>query len=209
MKGVLENLKARDPVSIGDSDNSADAVTIISTRIKSLRTQNGWTLEDLSSRSGVSRSALSKLERNQASPTYDVIQRLAKGFGLTVLEFLDATPRPKAIGRRSFTASTDGHYIQGRGYLYRLLCDDLSSKRMLPFKARVIARTLDEAGGYVRHTGEECIFVLSGELELHTEHYAPLKMKAGDAVYIDSRMGHACVSLSDEPAEIFWVTSDD
>jgi len=178
----------------------------ISSRIKDLRTKSGWTLEELSSKSSVSRSTISKLERDQVSPTYDVIQRLANGFGLSVVELLDTAPKRTAIGRRSVSNSADANYVQGRGYLYQLLCDDLSGKRMLPFRARILARTIEDAGGYVYHTGEECLFVLMGELMFHTEHYAPLRMTAGDTIYIDSSMGHACTSVSDEPAEVFWVS---
>ena len=195
--------------ALGKFTAETDPVAKISNRVKELRVERGWTLEELSSKSGVSRSTLSKLERDQASPTYDVIQRLAKGFGLSVVEFFDTTPKRTAVGRRSVSVASDGNYVQGRGYLYRTLCDDLSSKRMLPFRARILARTIEDAGGYVHHTGEECLFVLSGELEFHTEHYAPLRMKAGDTVYIDSSMGHACTSVSDEPAEVFWITVDD
>ena len=48
------------------------------------------------------------------------------------------------------------------------------------------ARSLEEAGEFHRHNGEEFIFVVGGELELHSESYAPLRLRAGDSVYFDS-----------------------
>lgn len=183
-----------------------DTVGKLGDRVRSLRSELGWTLEYLAERSGVSRSSLSKLERNQVSPTYDVIQRLAKGFGMSIVEFFDGAPKSAAMARRAVTFVGEGKYVEGRGYIYKSLCDDLYHKRMIPFRARILAKTLEEAGGYVRHTGEECIFVLSGEIELHTEFYKPLRLKAGDTVYIDSSMGHACTKVGNEPAEIFWIT---
>jgi uncharacterized cupin superfamily protein len=46
----------------------------------------------------------------------------------------------------------------------------------------------------MRHEGEEFLYVLEGELELHTECYAPLLLKAGESIYFDSRMGHGYVA---------------
>ena len=46
-------------------------------RVRALRSKSGMTLKELSARSGISISALSKLENGQLSPTYENIVRLA------------------------------------------------------------------------------------------------------------------------------------
>ena len=51
----------------------------------------------------------------------------------------------------------------------------------------------------MRHEGEEFLYILEGELELHTECYAPLVLKARESVYFDSRMGHAYIARGTEP----------
>jgi uncharacterized cupin superfamily protein len=51
----------------------------------------------------------------------------------------------------------------------------------------------------MRHEGEEFLYILEGELELHTECYAPLILKAKESVYFDSRMGHAYIARGTEP----------
>jgi len=38
--------------------------------------------------------------------------------------------------------------------------------------------------------------VLEGEVEVHTELYAPFTLKAGESVYLDSTMGHAYLAKS-------------
>ena len=57
------------------------------------------------------------------------------------------------------------------------------------------AGTLDEFvaefGGLIRHPGEEFSYVLEGELDFHSELYAPVRLRAGDSIYFDSEMGHA------------------
>jgi transcriptional regulator with XRE-family HTH domain len=64
-------------------------------RVKQLRADRGWSLEALAQASGVSRSMLSEVERNQANPTLAVTLRIARAFGLAVGELLElpgATP---------------------------------------------------------------------------------------------------------------------
>lgn len=63
-------------------------------RVKQLRTAKGWSLEALATASGVSRSMLSQIEREQANPTLAVTMRIAQAFGMPLgdlLEMPDAT----------------------------------------------------------------------------------------------------------------------
>jgi len=76
-----------------------------------------------------------------------------------------------------------------------------------PVWARVRARSMDEFDGWVRHDGEEFLYVLTGQIRLYTEFYEPLEMSRGDSAYYDASMGHNVVSLSAEDATILWVTS--
>jgi len=59
-------------------------------RVRELRRQQDWTLEQLSKASGVSRSMLSQIERAQANPTLAVASRIAKAFGLGLGQLVDA-----------------------------------------------------------------------------------------------------------------------
>jgi transcriptional regulator with XRE-family HTH domain len=53
-------------------------------RVRQLRAERGWSLEALSQASGVSRSMLSQIERNQANPTLAVTLRIARAFGISL-----------------------------------------------------------------------------------------------------------------------------
>src|SRR5437762_1155256 len=90
-------------------------------------------------------------------------------------------------------------------YDFEVLATDLSQKHILPFKARIRARSLDDFPGWVRHEGEEFLCVLSGTVQVFTEFYAPVTLGVGDSTYFDSKMGHAIVSLSKEDAEVIWI----
>ncbi len=56
----------------------------IAHRLKTLRANNGWSLDDLATRSGVSRATLSRLENGDVSPTTNVLGKLCTAFGLTL-----------------------------------------------------------------------------------------------------------------------------
>lgn len=64
----------------------------IAERARSLRAQLGLSLEALASRSGVSRSMLSLIERAECSPTAVVLDRLAAGLGVTLSSLLSEAP---------------------------------------------------------------------------------------------------------------------
>lgn len=56
----------------------------IARRLKRLRAERGWSLDDLAARSAVSRATLSRLENAEVSPTASVLGRLCAVFGLTM-----------------------------------------------------------------------------------------------------------------------------
>lgn len=59
-------------------------------RVKKLRGDKGWSLEELANASGVSRSMLSEIEREKANPTLTVTFRIARAFGLTLQELIES-----------------------------------------------------------------------------------------------------------------------
>ena len=59
-------------------------------RVKKLRGDRGWSLEELANASGVSRSMLSEIEREKANPTLTVTFRIARAFGLTLQELIES-----------------------------------------------------------------------------------------------------------------------
>ena len=95
--------------TVSDPD---DVGQILCDRVRELRRQRGWTLEQLSASCGVSRSMLSQIERNQANPTLGVAFRIAGAFGLTLGDLVDvpdATPRIDVVRRSDRTY----HYRSG------------------------------------------------------------------------------------------------
>lgn len=179
--------------------------------LKVQRKKKGWSLRELSRRSGISVSALSKVERGELSLTYDKLQQLADGLGIEVAALFSKAGGNGPLQpntRRSYSPADSGETIATANYLHRYTHTDLSRKAFTPIHAEVNARTLTEFGDLVKHQGEEYCYVLEGEVTLHTEHYAPLIVKAGESVYFDSTMGHAYINSGDGTARILCIASD-
>src|SRR5438874_7435797 len=62
----------------------------IAERVRELRAAQGLSLDALASKSGVSRSMISLIERGESSPTAVVLERLAAGLGVMLASLFDA-----------------------------------------------------------------------------------------------------------------------
>lgn len=184
--------------------------------IRALRLRKGLTLAEVSERTGMAISSLSRLEKGLTSLSYDKLMLLSDGLGVDMASLLE--PRPEvprttssAGGRRVFQRAGEGQLIETQGYKQLYLSTELLSKQMTPMMVEIRARSLSEFiaefGGLIRHAGEEFTLVLEGELDFHTELYAPLRLKAGDSLYFDSEMGHAYINATDARCHVVCVST--
>ena len=178
----------------------------LAVRVRELRRAQGWTLEQAAKASGMARSTLSKIENGQMSPTYDGLKKLAAGLGIGMPQLFTPS-ETRGGGRMALTRPGEGASHVTQTYEHELLASSLSGKAMLPYRARVRARAMEEFDGWIRHEGEEFLLVLTGVIRLYTEFYEPVEMRRGDSAYYDATMGHNVVSVSPEDASILWVTS--
>ena len=49
------------------------------------------------------------------------------------------------------------------------------------------------------------VFVLSGRIEIHHEHYESITLEEDDCAYFDSTIGHALVLQRNESARVLWA----
>jgi len=76
-----------------ETDTVNDTTLInLGKRIKTLRGEHKLTLAALSTRSGVSRAMLSKVERAEKSPTLSIVMRIAGGLDVDLSDLLGAKP---------------------------------------------------------------------------------------------------------------------
>lgn len=166
-------------------------------------------LTQVSQMSGLAISTLSKVENNQMSLTYDKLLQLAQGLKVDISELF--TPRKSAgpalpvRGARAVNRLGEGRVVDTANYTYVFLSTEMSRKEMIPMIGTVSQRDIRIFGELIRHPGQEFAYVLEGEIELHTDVYEPLRLKAGESIYFESMMGHAYLSIGPEPARILCI----
>ncbi len=190
-----------------DGESAVAQALDLGARVRELRKAHNWTLEQAAQQAGLARSTLSKIENGQMSPTYDALKKLAVGLQISVPQLFTPPSKGQVNGRMSVTKSGEETSKVTTTYEHALMAESLTTKKMLPYRARVRARNIEDFDGWVRHDGEEFLYVLTGQVRLYTEFYEPVELKRGESAYYDASMGHNVVSISAEDATILWVTS--
>lgn len=161
-------------------------------RLQALRRGRGWALTELAATSGVSKSALSKIERGEMSPTYDTLRKLADGFGLPLAALVSDG------GAARLPADPDR-------FAHRLLATDAG----LPFivaETEVRAESLEAHGPWDSHPTADFLYCLEGRVALVLRDGPERRLAPGDSVGMDGRAPHAVLRLGSEPARILWVS---
>ena len=173
--------------------------------ISRLRKEKGWTLAEVSKKTGVAISTLSKIENNKSSPTYEVLVRLAEGLGLDFVELMDGGSVRFAPGIRTINRSGQGvRYTTLLGD-YQALSTELAYKALQPMIVRIPFDGSSHPHLFSEHSGEEFVYVLEGEIDFFMDRYAATRLDAGDSVHFDANMRHSFLALGGRDAVILVV----
>ena len=181
--------------------------------LKAIRAERGWTLAQVSKKTGLPITTLSKIENDKLSLSYDKLVRISNGLGIDISRLFGTAetgkeaPGAAPSGRRSIMRMGEGSTIDTRVYLNTYLASDLLNKQFMPVIAELKVRTREEFGPLIRHIGEEYAMVIDGRVEFHTELYAPVLLNKGDSIYFDSSMGHAYIAADEGLCRILSICS--
>jgi transcriptional regulator with XRE-family HTH domain len=194
---------------MSDSGSKPRPIVRPGAALKALRLERGWSLAEVSRRSGLPVSSLSKVENNKMELTLDKLMRVSVALdadmaGLFAAPSSQFAPM-ESNGRRSITRTHDAKTIETHIGRYRYLAYELLNKHSIPMTIDVTAKSLEEFGEFNRHPGEEFLYVLEGELDLYTDTYLPTNLKTGDSIYFDSNMGHAYIAVGSKPCRILSI----
>jgi uncharacterized cupin superfamily protein/DNA-binding transcriptional regulator YiaG len=175
---------------------------LVGGHLRQARKARGLTLAELSERSGIAVSTISKAERGDIALTYDKFAALAHSLELEFDAIFGRRRKPAAGAMKpSFTAAGKQQVYDTPNYEYGMLANNLTGKRMMPMRAHIHARAVADFPEYIRHSGEEFVFLLSGKLELRFENGKSFRLMPGDSLYFDSSVGHIYVSVGEEDAD--------
>lgn len=178
--------------------------------LRQIRTENDWTLAQVSKRVGLPVSTLSKVETGKMSLSYDKLLRISRGLNIDIARlFMENAriPVSQFTGRRSITRANEGPRIRTSTYTYVYPAVELLRKSLNPMIIDVQVRSIDDFGELMRHPGEEFALVLEGTVDFYCDLYAPARLEKGDSIYFDGAMGHGYVAVSEEPCRILSICS--
>lgn len=178
-------------------------------RLKELRQSKNLSLNELARQTGLSRSALYKVENSGMSLTYQKLLRLSDGLGVDIAQLFRMAPesgtQSPLAAFREVGRPGGGDLIATPNYDHYYLCNDIVQKGLIPMMGRVKRHSLKEFGKMSRHPGEEFTYVIEGSIEVHTELYRPVVLCQGDYIYLSSTMPHAYINNGPVDAQILTV----
>ena len=172
-------------------------------KIRALRVERGMTLDDVVSKTGLTRSWLSKVENFRVTPSLPALIQIAETLGVTVAELFEGLDKRPAF---VFVKNGDGPQItrdrEMSTIVYESLAHERTDRVMDPFVLTVPARGGREES--LTHEGEEFLRVLSGRVQFHYGD-AVYELAAGDSLYFDASTPHRLWNPSAKPAQVLCV----
>lgn len=177
--------------------------------LKALRTERGWSLAELSRRTGLPVSSLSKVENDKMDLTLDKLLRVSNALEFD-LSGLFTQPnsqdtQSEASGRRIINRVNEGKHIETATCRFTYLAYEMLNKHSIPIIMDVTAKEVEEFGEWNKHPGEEFVYVIEGVLDFYSKFYLPVSLSQGESMYFDSNMGHAYVAGGEGPCRILSI----
>lgn len=175
----------------------------IGENVRQLRKAQGMTLSRLAELANVSKSNLSKIENNVISPTFDMIEKISTGLGITTSELL--SQGVPATDMLSFASSGEGLRSSNGSYEFEFLFPDLKNRKMIPIVTTVLPKQTEMLSTPSSHGGEEFFHVMDGSVDFVSDGKILKRMNKGDSVYFSSGVQHLVVNRHDTPSRLLWV----
>jgi transcriptional regulator with XRE-family HTH domain len=171
-------------------------------RLKQLRTARGWSLDALANASGVSRSMLSQVERNQANPTLAVAFRISRALGMSLGELAET---PGATSSLIVIRAND------QAYHYRSDVD-VKIRTLSPLNLEKDVEFYEvqlKEGGALRSSAHfegtrEFLTVQKGKVRVESANDTE-ELERGDSINYRADVPHAIVNVGRGDALVFLV----
>lgn len=164
-------------------------------------------LVDVAEAAGISPSLISKIEHNKLNPSLSTLHRIAKALGTSVsaLFALEEQVDQVVLRRDERTIVAKGVGIfHWEGIEAEVLIPHDLGRQMEGFLF------LMEPGGHsdgtIEHDGEECGYVISGELELIVNEVT-YRLGPGDSFFFSSTRPHSYRNPGEEMTRVIWINT--
>ena len=182
----------------------------VGARLRGIRKDQKLTLKQLSERSGVALSTLSKMELAQVSVSYEKLAAAARALGVDIAQLFSPVKTALNLVQPTVVSTaidSAAGYSTGN-YDYHPMAGDFPGRRMTPMYARIFARELTQFDDYIRHPGQEFAVVLSGRVRIQFETGDSISIGCRETAYFNSGIGHIYLAESEADAEVMVVMTD-
>ena len=173
----------------------------IGEKIRRVRTAQGLTLRQVAQKVGLTRAAISQIERDRSNPSIGSLKAIADALGITMGSLFDTAHPP---GSLVVHPSQRKVLSRRRGISYYLLTPDLNGRVEFILSEYQVGATTGDV--HYTHPGEECGLVLQGRLELQVgdETYV---LKSGDSIRFDCSVPHRLTNIGKTVLRCIWAVS--
>ena len=173
----------------------------IGNRVKQLRQKNGLTLEELASRTELTKGFLSQLERNLSSPSIATLEDIAEVLGVSLADFFREESRPQVV-----FSPQDSFVDEREDMTITYIVPNSQQNMMEPLLLQI--RPGGQSQIIEPHEGEELGYVLQGKIELEnltlgTSH----TVRKGETFYISGDFRHCLANHANSDASVLWVST--
>lgn len=175
----------------------------IGRRIKMLRIQRGFNLQDLAKATGFTKGYLSKVENSEKAPPVSTLLTLAKAMAVHISDIFsedDGNTTITLVKKDELkTMARDGSSF---GYSYESLAHNFTGRRMDPYILTLPKKPRRKR--VFQHKGEEILIVLEGTMRF-THGDKVLIVEQGDCIYFDSGIPHFGTAAGPEPVKCLMI----
>ena len=169
----------------------------IGQKIRQLRTQNDLTLEELASRSELTKGFLSQVERNLTSPSVSTLEDILEALGTDLASFFKDSKENKVVFKKE-----DYFVDEHEEYCIHWIVPNAQKNEMEPILLELSPQGSSKE--FDPHDGEEFGYVLQGSISIHLGNRT-YKAKKGESFYFVADKKHYLTSKGG--AVILWVSS--
>jgi len=174
-------------------------------KIKTIRIEKGWSLKDLSHRSGISAAAIHKIESNGIKPTITTMMKISDALGKKISNFVEEELEEKDVYLTK-SNTRDPIFTFKKG----LDLQGISAKKYGEFimtAAYAIVQVGASSGKKsMSHRGEELVYCLQGKMEFKINKKT-YYIKSGDSLHFRTHLNHGWKNVGKNPAKLIWVLS--
>ena len=158
----------------------------LSQHIKTLRRKRFLTLKDLSKKTGICESTLSRMENGWMTGTLESHMKLVKVFGISLPELYEYAIEKIAKTKDKIVLKKIQTFLNGSEA--QSLTTDILQKKMFPILLKIKPKSCCEMEEYSPVT-ERFIYILKGSLEIRFENEKIL-LKQTESLYFNASKPH-------------------